>query len=197
MIKTGLSFYTRPQYKVTVLEKLNEKLFLVEQTDLIAKQSRNDLLLSPEEIQEELNNQEAIIKIVERSLEWNKEQEQKRELEKLKEREEQEKYNFCYGYCDNKKPLQAGKILKALNKSVRIDGKYTTRKDFIYSKVKEGYNVEIIDQLLTNERKINLERVATYKYNVPVLRDDNGYYIITKTEYDYALYLIQKLLQTA
>lgn len=196
MFENNLKFYSRPAIENRILKKYNDKFYLVEKKDLITGQTSDNNLLDAEEIQETLNNQESILEVVNGALEYEKKQQQRRREAEDKEKQEQENYNHCYGYCDNKKPLQAGKILKVLNKNVKIDGTYTTRKEFIYNKIKEGYKPIIIDKLMTNERKVNLERVATYKYNVPALEKD-GYYTITKTEYNFAMYLLDEVLQPA
>jgi hypothetical protein len=51
--------------------------------------------------------------------------------------------------------------------------------------------------MLASSRKTReLERIETYKYNVPAIEKDNTFYEITKTEYDYGMYFLENVLQT-
>lgn len=195
MFENDLVFYSRPTDKNKIIKKFNENLYLVEQTNVITGSSRNDILLSTEDIQENINNQDKIIKVIEKAIQFDKDQKELKQREEAQLQLEQEEYENVYGYCDNMTQLQQGKSLKVLNKNVMIDSKYMTRKEFIYNKIKEGYEPKIIDKIMTSQRKINLERKETYKYNVPVIESKDGFYTITKTEYNFALYLLENVLQ--
>jgi hypothetical protein len=195
MIQAGLNFYSRPNNTITVLKKFNDKFYLVEDKNIITGDTRNDILLTPEDIQNDLNSQEEIKKGIEKQLEFNKQQEQNRQEEEEQKEEEQQEYNSVYGYCDYMSHLQKGKILKVLNKSIRHNNKNITRKEFIKSLLESGYTLAILDKMLTSSRKTRqLERIETYKNNVPIIKKENVFYEITKTEYNFAMYLIENVL---
>jgi hypothetical protein len=108
-----------------------------------------------------------------------------------KQQQEEEKYNNVFGYCDNMSPLQKSKVLATLNKTIKYDNKIMTRKEFVKNLIDQGYKPVIFDKMTSSDRKINLERIVKYKYDVPTLKLENEYYTTTKTEYNYALYLLE------
>ena len=121
---------------------------------------------------------------------WQNELE--RQLKAKQEKEAAEaKYNNTYGYADNFPPMKKGKVLKILNRSI-YDQNYgsITRKEFIYNKIKEGYLPEVKNNVVTEGKKIRLERTQTVKAKeYRIVDKDNSFYVITKTEYDLAEYL--------
>lgn len=143
-------------------------------------------LMTIEDIELYLNKQEEIKKDIELMNEI---------IIKKKQEEDQKKkkYEFVHGFCDNIEPMQKAKMLTVLNKVVSYNGKYKSRKEHIESMLKEGYNPIIKDEVMSSNRKINLERIVKYKYNVPVMEKGNEFLEITKTEYNYAIYLLDKL----
>jgi len=99
--------------------------------------------------------------------------EEKKEIERL----EKEKENYCYGFTDNLKPMQKQKVADTLNKKFRYDGSAVLkRKDFILRQLKDGF--EPINKCFYNGK-------SEYR-----LQKDNGFYKLTKTEFDYANYLL-------
>jgi hypothetical protein len=193
MIQTGLSFYSRPTSIITVLKQYNEKFYLVEDRNIITGDTRSDILLTPEAIQNDLNNQEEIKQRINRALEYDKRQKEAEQQEKQQEEKEKQEYENVYGYCDKMTPYQKGKVLKVLNKEERYKGKISKRKDFIKSKLAEGWNIDI-------ENNVN------YWTRNGIKQKDTCYYVkngkenitlsITKTEYDYGMYLLENVLQT-
>jgi hypothetical protein len=197
MIQTGISFYSRPSNQITVLKKFNDQFYQVEDKNIITGDTRSDILLTPEDIENDLNNQEEIKKGIDKALQFQQNQQELRQQEEQQEEKEKQEYNNVYGYCDNMKPHQKGKVLKTLNKTIRHNNKSITRKEFIKTLLEDGYALNIIDEMLTSSRKTReLERIETYKYNVPVIEKNNSFYDITKTEYDYGMYLLENVLQT-
>lgn len=144
-------------------------------------------LLNEDDIQTLINRQEEI----KGSEKHMQELKQKQQEEIIQEEKKESIGNFLYD-----QPLQHAKAKQVLNKSVKFNGKYTTRKEMIKELIEEGYTLRIIDKMLWNTRKVNLERKATYKYNVPVIEKGNEFYTITKTEYNYGVYL-QNEIKTA
>lgn len=189
-INQGLTFFSRPKYQNTVLRPFNNELYLIEQKDILTGETRSNILLSLDDIQNDLNNQEEYKIIIEQSIQFELKMKQQEAKQKQSEEEEQKEYNFVYGYCDNKNSLQSAKILKVLNKEIKYNGQWIKRKDFIKQLIDNGWTLYIIDSLLTSSRKIQGERIENYKYNVPAIRNGSELMEITKTEYDYAYYLM-------
>lgn len=110
-----------------------------------------------------------------------------------KEEEEKTEYENVNGFCDNLSPMQKARTLKTLNTEIRYNGKWMTRKSFVLHLILEGYTPTIKDKVMSSNRKIQGERIVKYKYNVPTLVNDNRFYEVTKTEYNYALYLLDNV----
>lgn len=180
----GLKFKGFQGQEMTVIKYMDQfKMYYVE--EITKTGFKGNELMDDERIQFYLSKQEEILASDKKMQEIN---------QQIKEREEKEKqeYENVYGYCDNMSPMQKAKVLKTLNKSMRHNNKTMTRKEFIYNLIQEGYTVRIIDKLQTSQKKVNLERIAYYKYDVPVIENKEGFYTITKTEYNFALYLLNK-----
>lgn len=196
-IEEGLTFYSKPCNVITVLKRYNDQFYQVEDKHIITGDSRNDILLTPEAIQYELGNQEEIQEQIQKAIAYHAQQEIDKSKQEKEEAEEQLEFNNVFGYCDNMQPYQKGKILITLNKEIRHNNKYITRKEFIKTLLEQGYTLRILDTMLTSSKKTKqLERIENYKNNVPIIKKDNTFYEITKTEYNYGMYLIENILQT-
>lgn len=196
-IEEGLTFYSKPQHMVIVLKKFNDHFFQVEEKNIITGHTRNDILLTPEAIQYELGNQAEIQEQIQKAIAYHAQQELNKIEQEKEEAEEQLKFNNVFGYCDNMQPYQKGKILITLNKEIRHNNEYITRKEFIKTLLEEGYTISILDTMLTSSKKTKqLERIENYKNNVPVIQKGNTFHEITKTEYEYGMYLLENVLQT-
>lgn len=189
-------FYTRPNHYNKVLKQYNDKFYLIEEKNLITGEVRNDQLMTAEQIDNYLNNQSIIIEKVQKSLNYNKKVLEAERQEQEKREQAEQEYNNTYGYTDNMKPMSKGKILKVLNKKENYydNGKYIgtiARKDFIKNILESGGNIEH----KTNVRYWNKKSEVTIKENeYRLLCADNSFYEITKTEYDYAMYLINSVV---
>lgn len=192
-------FYTRPNHYNKVLRQYNNKFYLIEEKDLITEESRNDILLTEEQIINYLNNQESIIIKVNNALEYHKKSLEKERIEEEKQQAIEREYNNTYGYTDNMTAMQKGKVLKILNKKENYydNGNYIgtiARKDFIKKLLESGSNVEH----KTNVSNWNKKSEVTIKGNeYRLLCVDNSFYIITKTEYDYSMYLLNNSILKA
>jgi hypothetical protein len=173
--------YLDMQYNLNIVESFSEKYnaYLVR-----TEEGAAFLNIVPEsELEFFLNKQELIIKSKNKAeLAAQQEQEKKNQAEAA--------YNNVNGYCDNMNAMQKGKVLKVLNKEFFFRGKAITRKEFVSTLINEGYNLRIIDTVMTSSKKVKGERIDKYKNNVPVIEKDGSYYEITNTEYEYGLYLI-------
>ncbi|HHX69568.1 MAG TPA: hypothetical protein GX708_16170, partial [Gallicola sp.] len=132
----------------------------------------------------------------ERREKIQKEQEQKeKELAEQKriEQEEKARENFCNGFTDKLSPMQQQKVANVLNKWYRYDNGVMQRKDNVLVRLRDGWLPKIQEEV-----KIKLDDNERYGYKevskeVYSLSKDNLYLEITKTEYDYANYLINVL----
>lgn len=104
--------------------------------------------------------------------------------------------NSDLGFAKDRTPLQRGRITKTLSKkkSYYNGNDYIgvmSRRNFIFRKVSKGY---------TPQHKTNLkywdkwgkQRVKANEYRIA--SPDKSYYVITKTEYEFANYLIENNL---
>lgn len=192
----GLIFYRKPATEVEILKKYGDKYYQVKETYILTGESVDNTLLTPEQIQNYLDNQDEIIKGVIKAIEFNNKQKKLQEDQDKKELEQQQEYENVYGYLDNKTPMQKGKILKILNKETHYysDGKYLgywTRKEFLYNMINNGYIIEHKKDLKYWGKGYE-EKIKANEYRL--VAPDNSFYEITKTEYDYTEYLIKNVL---
>ena len=135
-----------------------------------------------------LKQREETLKMNEQKREEEKQQrmeeERKREQQAKEEQVRKEKENYCNGFTNRMNPMQKQKIYDILNKKYRYDGNIRTRKENTLVYLKNGYNPEV--KTFYNKNK------ESYVFN-----KDNTYLEITKTEYDYATYLLNYGLEKA
>lgn len=149
---------------------------------------QEDEILSSLEMQEELELKYQNWKT--KHDEYEKQQQEKEDKERL-EKEEREN---LFGFDDGKTPIQKSKILQCLmkplffrefegNKNVTI-----TRKEFVLRCLKNNY----ITDIKTFSNAYN-KRAKTDSKTERVLTSttENSMYTITKTEYDFANYLLE------
>lgn len=178
----GTTFLTKPNHINTVLYLWKNDDYIVEQKNLIEGDIRNDIIYSKDEIEKFLAKQEEISIAVNSDIDFNKKMQEKERLQKEYEEFKNKEYNNTFGYTDNMKDMQKGKILKYLNKQTRYyndENKPTevvSQKDFVLKKLKEGYIPEY--------QKDQKEKYLLAK------KSKNICNIITKTNYDYACYLM-------
>lgn len=193
----GIKFQSRPCLEVEVTNKYGDKYYQVKETNLITGEVNTTTLLTPDDIQRNLDNQELIINKNRSAIESHKEREIRTEIEKQKELAEQLEYENVYGYLDNKTPMQKGKILKTLNVKAHYhnNGTYLghmTRKDFLYKMISEGYTTAHLKDLKYWGKDYELKTKSNeYRLVAP----DESFYEITKTEFDYANYLINNVIK--
>jgi len=93
------------------------------------------------------------------------------------------------GFTDNLKPMQKAKAEKTLDKLIRCNGNVITNKEFILIKLQEGLTPSIEEDYSYYSRKLQGDTKPKTDYR---LKDQDGsFYHITKTEYNYALYLLE------
>jgi len=93
------------------------------------------------------------------------------------------------GFTDNLKPMQKVRAEKTLDNLIRHNGNVITNKEFILIKLQEGLKPRIEEDYSYYSRKLQGETKPRTDYR---LKDQDGsFYHITKTEYDYANYLLE------
>lgn len=97
--------------------------------------------------------------------------------------------NTYLGFTDNMKPMNKVKVENLLDKLIRADGEVLTEKQWVYSKLLSGYTVSVEENYRYWTRLGNLSKPKTlYKLN----SEDNSYFEISKTLYNFALYVLDK-----
>ena len=92
------------------------------------------------------------------------------------------------GFTDNLKPMQKVRAEKTLDNLIRHNDNIITNKEFILIKLQEGLIPGIEEDYSYYSRKLQGETKPKTDYR---LKDQDGsFYHITKTEYNYALYLL-------
>jgi len=179
---TGLKFFSAQMKQMEVIEYSEKyKGFLVSEQDM---PEGYRAIMQDQEIEFYLSKQSKYIECHNRHLEEERQ-------EKEKQEQKQFEYNNTYGFTDNLTPMQKGKILKTLNKSFNyyengIFKTNSTRKDFIKAMLEEGYKLEHKTNLKYYTKKGEL-KIKANEYRL--VSPDNSFFEITKTEYDYAVYL--------
>jgi hypothetical protein len=147
----------------------------------------DDSLISIEQMEEWKKNQEAYKQKYDDFIAANARYaaiQAEREARRLKKEEQEHKlkYDLC-GYTDNMPNIKAEKIANVLNKRVSINGKSMTRKEFICMAAAE--NGQFFEKQYTGDKSIT--------YGVYDWIEKNTFYKITKTEYDFGMYLLKQV----
>jgi len=92
------------------------------------------------------------------------------------------------GFTNNLKPMQKVRAEKTLDNSIRCNGNVITNKEFILIKLQEGLIPGIEEDYSYYSSKLGCDTKPRTDYR---LKDQDGsFYHITKTEYNFALYLL-------
>ena len=172
-IKIGLKFIDGIRsYEVINILTINNVTYyqLKNYTD-----NRENELMKKEQIEKYILNQEEYVKRYYKSLAYEEKVRKEKEKQKIQEKKFKESYEFCHGYCDDKTPMQKGKILKVINKKILWDNEDRSRK-------------EVIDILL-KENNINIYQNSKGKW---ILKTERYIYDLTVTEKKYIDYLLNK-----
>ena len=112
------------------------------------------------------------------------------------------KYNF-YNFTANIPAMKAGKIEKTLSKQIRIpeENKIYSKADFIAKSIIEGCYLDMDDNYITYNRRTGENTKPKTIYQLVCKNNDpeissKTYYIINKTEFDLANYLIENNITT-
>ena len=92
------------------------------------------------------------------------------------------------GFTNNLKPMQKLRVEKTLDNLIKCNGNVITNKEFILIKLQEGLIPVIEEDYSYYSSKLGCDTKPKSDYR---LKDQDGsFYHITKTEYNYALYLL-------
>lgn len=195
----GKVFYTRPHIEVTVLQLHRPDLYIVQEKDIFnERDTRTDILLTTEQIIQELQpeRQAEIKQHIEKAFIWRNEQEKKTKEREAQEEQKRLELEFTHGYTDRMTPMQKGKILQILNKVISTDiyGRQR-RKDYIVSCIQDGREFRIEKDVRRCTKHGDVKTVPIeYQIHFTITNPDGTaekyYQTITKTEYDYAAYLV-------
>lgn len=94
------------------------------------------------------------------------------------------------GWADDMTPLRFGRVDATLSALCRIDGKVTSRRQFVISSVKDGWEPQK-DEGVTTWYGSRWEPKESKPKTVYKLVKDGFCYEIIKTEYDFAVYLAE------
>lgn len=185
----GKEFISYPGTHNKVLRKHNDKYYLIQKSQIFTGDIRDDILMTEEEINnflldQEIKKEKEIVLALYYKQVKEKEQEEAAMYARVKQQ-----YNETHGYTDNMTKLQKGRVLAVLNTKewYNLNGKAEsmTRKDFIKYMVDHGYNLEHKKDVRNCGKKGVTVKENEYRAYMP----DNSFFIITKTEYDYGMYL--------
>lgn len=112
----------------------------------------------------------------------------KREKEQAEMLTEKAKY---LGWADDMTPLRFGQVSTTLDVSIRVDGKIMTRREFIINCLKDGWTPQKEDGVTSwykRGREVQESKPRT-EYH---LHKAEYVYQISKTEYDFAVYLVER-----
>jgi len=181
---TGLKFFSAQMKQMEVTEYSERfKGYLVSEEGM--PENHRDIMQT-KEIEFYLSKQTEWIESHKRSLERER-------LEQEKEAQIQFEHNNTYGYIESIKltPMAKGKLLKTLNTKFNYfeNGIYKSnmaRKDFIKSSLESGAELQHKTDLNYYNKKGDL-KIKANEYRI--VSPDNSFYEITKTEYEYGMFL--------
>lgn len=97
--------------------------------------------------------------------------------------------NSFLGFTDNRTALQAGKIEKCLSKAFRYNGVVMERRDKMLQDLRNGKEPKIAEEIVNGKTKKSYRVYSTIKDGE--FAGTRVFSEITKTEYDFCMYLIK------
>lgn len=94
-----------------------------------------------------------------------------------READEKRQHESFYGFTDGMSAMAKGRIIKVLDKLFRYDGVVMSRAEYVKSSIESGCTVSVKEK-----------DDGSKMYCLDTLR--GSFYVITKTEYDFARYLL-------
>jgi len=149
-------------------------------------------IISQEEINNDLLHQDEYEAEHDKREKYDEEQAEKQRLRIEKETKAKAELENLYGFDSGLTPMQRGKLLKVLLKEYRYDGIVMTRKDFLYKNINNGCTVKQVDNVISYYGSRWDKKESKPKTEYRLMVENNFSYTITKTEFEFANYLINK-----
>ena len=93
------------------------------------------------------------------------------------------------GFTDTLTPLQKSKVSSTLDTQIKHNNVIMSKKQFIYLKLNEGYTPHVEEDVSYYSRKLGDYTKPKSEYRLS--NQEGSYYSITKTEYNFAVHLVQ------
>lgn len=114
-------------------------------------------------------------------------------IEKARQQAELEKEKAVYlGWADNMTLLRFGRVKAQMEKRAGFDGKVMTYREFIIQCVQDGWVPQREDNVITYYGS-KWNRKESKPKTVYMLKKGNIYYAVSKTEFDFAEFLVSKV----
>jgi hypothetical protein len=94
------------------------------------------------------------------------------------------------GFTNNLKPMQKAKTEKLLDNVKRYNGTILSNKQFIYNELKEGSKPEVQEDVQHWSRRLGDYTKPKTEYRLRDNKEHGSYWVIEKTLYDFANYLL-------
>lgn len=176
----GLEFLDYGYFNCKVILPYKDNCYLVKNSNLSRDDGVYCGIMSHEEIDKMLSIQNELKEGQKRSVEREEQEKAKQEKQ---EKEKADNENL-YGFADNQKAIQKGKILKCLMEKISYKNKIMSRKEYVIFLIKEGWIPEIYIQR-KYDKDLNIKEKQVY-----ALGKDNLLHDVNKTMYDFANYII-------
>ena len=96
------------------------------------------------------------------------------------------------GWVDDMTPLRFGQVSALMDTSIRVDGKITTRREFIINCIKDGWVPQKKDGVTSWYKRGGEYKESNPRTEYELHKEGFVYvYKISKTEYDFAVYLVE------
>ena len=96
------------------------------------------------------------------------------------------------GWVDDMTPLRFGQVSALMDTSIRADGKITTRREFIINCIKDGWVPQKKDGVTSWYKRGGEYKESNPRTEYELHKEGFVYvYKISKTEYDFAVYLVE------
>ena len=137
--------------------------------------------------------QKQIAEETEKAEIYRQKQKQKAKAEaEEKERQKAEKMDFLQGYGEGKTQIQIERLFDILSKKYIYDGKLKTRRDFIIDTLSEGGKAEQKNGVISYYGSKWNKKQSKPKTEYRLYTAEGSFYTVTKIEYDFACYMMQK-----
>jgi len=97
--------------------------------------------------------------------------------------------NTFLGFTDTLTPMQKSKVSSTLDTQIKHNNVIMPKKQFIYNKLQEGYTPHVEEDVSCYSRKLGDYTKPKTEYRLS--NPEGSYYDITKTEYNFAIYIVQ------